>query len=613
LTLRSLKSLRALASQRRYSRARTGPCIDSRNDNQRKHEESNPSLPDPGNSAPPSIYKNIVLNNVKGTLTLTSEMILFQPKKRQSVVKQEDSTWGWDALQKHLICAAPITADDDPKKEHYLLKLVVKNNIAAYNKSTTKTLSLRYPDRTALDGIHADVIHRLQWHSQKSMRQKYQKTNETLLRTQRRLKEANRAIDELQDTHQTLLDTCELLARKGTALKTSHEALKVQHLQLQQFVSEQKPEQQVVVLQSQVKSLQQALEKLQHERTAREIEHEMDLQEYKSKAETLERQLLEEQMVTEQLLEERQALDEMVQLDGNVSATGSTGAGAVRTGAVSTAAVSTAAVSTTGAVSTGDKSTSAIETLAAKDASFDTSASQQSIVDFRHGAIQDKLRALLLAQEQHISSASSSCSDDDAGAGAGAYLEPWQRRATKVNNTHPNFDSNISSTTFRRKKRVQGELAGKRKEHDEGASGREDVSKSPVATTRNDKDDRNRNKGQSLKTNNKQAIQSTEARDDSIATEQNIMSATTSFYTLSKSVVQPRQCTSPFTIPNFESPAVSAHHKSKTGHFVDETKPDHLSELEALHMLLSCDSDDDTSSLLKIGTNEFEPSGLASY
>ena len=350
LTLRSLRSLRALPSHLKQKRQRA-----ERAANQPPAISSSSS--DPASST--STYRGIKLNNVPGILTLTAESIRFQPGEQQRIEKvsekknEKEISWSWEALQKHMICVAPDKAgkrslglsDEACHQEgdNFLLKLVVlqrqsppnqntiKNSLTSVVTATTnsasgysKVLIIKYPNRTALEGIHADMTHRLEQYRQQPLRQKYQKVKESLLLSQRRLKDSNKAVDELQDVNQTLLDTCEALARKGQALKAELQSSHGRYRQLlqetmqrykhQQQQQQQHPDRQILDLQVQLKDLQRYVEAFKNEKTAREIEHEMDVQEYKERAETLEQQLREEQTLTEQLLEERQALDDLLVL-----------------------------------------------------------------------------------------------------------------------------------------------------------------------------------------------------------------------------------------------------------------------------------------------------------
>ena len=348
LTLRSLRSLRALPSHLKQKRQRA----------ERAANQQPAISPSPSHQASPtSTYRGIKLNNVPGILTLTAESIRFQPREQQRITvaskkkSEKEISWSWEALQKHMICVAPDKAgkrslgllDEACHQEgdNFLLKLVVlqrqplpsqtavTSSLASVVTATTnsasgysKVLLVKYPNRTALEGIHADMTHRLEQYRQKPLREKYQKVKEAVLISQRRLKESNKAVDELQDVNQTLLDTCEALARKGRALKTELQSShgRYRHLlqeTIQRYKQQQQrqhPDRQVLDLQVQLKDLQRYVEAFKNEKTAREIEHEMDLQEYKERVEVLEQQLREEQTVTEQLLEERQSLDDLLVL-----------------------------------------------------------------------------------------------------------------------------------------------------------------------------------------------------------------------------------------------------------------------------------------------------------
>jgi hypothetical protein len=178
----------------------------------------------------------------------------------------------------------------------WLLKLVTI-------QTPTKTAILKFPDRNSLERIHLQLTNKLQPVGGKQRR----KLKETLVSTQRKLKEANKTIDELQDTNQTLLEACEKFAKKCKSL-----TIELQHHQQK---THQTASSHVItrdtVLEGRLVSLQALVESLKNEKTAMEIEYEMDAQDWAHRLTNLEKDLKEERAAMERMLEERQPLDEL--------------------------------------------------------------------------------------------------------------------------------------------------------------------------------------------------------------------------------------------------------------------------------------------------------------
>ena len=353
----SLKSLRSLRSQ---SSQPPQPQQKHRNDSTDHDGASSAQGPvastasNNNNNGTALGFEKVGFHEQVGTLILSPEKLEFQP---DNVLEDRDDdddasvtkAWSIQSIQRHQI---------SPPNNKFELKVVISKH--HYNQ----VLSFAFPNRYSLERIHANLnrlerqAHDNENHSHlkppKSIStlpqvplQKYRRLKETLLSTQRKLKEANRAIDELQDTNQTLLDSCESIARKAKTFKTTMEEQSSQIRVLQQQLQlksrlvhqQQRQLQQQQILQriqqpkkeelqatkeqlkgmgelkERLQSQQQYIEKLENFKTALEIEHEMDVQEYKGRLEVVETELTLERQTTERLLEERTSTDDIKQLD----------------------------------------------------------------------------------------------------------------------------------------------------------------------------------------------------------------------------------------------------------------------------------------------------------
>jgi TFIIH p62 subunit, N-terminal domain len=227
-----------------------------------------------------SQYNGVMVKDTVGTLTVSADRLVFKPQNRLD--KSRTFTWHLETLQMHQISA---------RVDEWQLKLVTNH------QNPTKNAILKFPNRNALERIHLQLTNKLH-----PMR-KHRKLKETLLSTQRKLKEANKAIDELQDTNQTLLDACEKFAKKCKSL--SIELLNQQKIQNASHITQD------TLLEGQLASLQALVESLKNEKTAMEIEYEMDTQDWTYRLTNLERDMKEERAAMERMLDERQPLDEI--------------------------------------------------------------------------------------------------------------------------------------------------------------------------------------------------------------------------------------------------------------------------------------------------------------
>ena len=229
--------------------------------------------------SPSSHYHGVIFKDTVGTLTLTNDRLVFKPLNKQD--KERNFAWLLEGLQKNRITL---------HRDDCLLKLVSTQYPSA--------AILKFPSRNALEGIHYQLTHKTQPMS------KQRKLKETLVTTQRKLKEANKTIDELQDTNQTLLETCEKFAKKCQSL-----TVELQQLRREQTASHATRDK--LLEGQQLANLQALVERLKNEKTAREIEYEMDTQDWTHRLTNMERDLQEERAAMERMLEERQPMDEL--------------------------------------------------------------------------------------------------------------------------------------------------------------------------------------------------------------------------------------------------------------------------------------------------------------
>ncbi|CAB9530936.1 expressed unknown protein [Seminavis robusta] len=235
-------------------------------------------------------YPGVTLKDTVGTLTVTADRLLFKPQNKAD--KDHIFAWPLDLLQKHQISAN--------NNDQCLLKLISQQN-------PTKAVTMTFPHRHSLESIHQTLSRQLQ------PLRKYRKVKETLLSTQRKLKEANKSIDELQDANEKLLIACEKFAKKSKAL--TQELTQKQLQENAKRVSSTK----VQELENRLATLQNQNEKLQNEKTAMHIEFEMDMDDWKDRVRNLENDLALERSATERLLEDRQPWEEL-QLEVSVLA-----------------------------------------------------------------------------------------------------------------------------------------------------------------------------------------------------------------------------------------------------------------------------------------------------
>lgn len=233
-------------------------------------------------------YSGVRIAGILGSLTLTEESLLFKPRDPRD--KDNIFSWQVESIQKHQI-SAPNTG----------------SNLLRFSTSPSNpVVTVSFRDRASLENINSHLNNKLQ------PLRKYRRLKETLLTTQRKLKEANRDIDELQDDNRTLLHTCETFGRK---CKELNEDLKeARRKEVQQFINTDK----VAQLEEKIQTMRPEVETLRNEQTAMTICHEMDIETYKSRIETLEKELAEDRealeearAATERLLEEREPMDGM--------------------------------------------------------------------------------------------------------------------------------------------------------------------------------------------------------------------------------------------------------------------------------------------------------------
>lgn len=239
-----------------------------------------------------NMYSGVTLSDITGSLTLSADRLLFKPRHKRD--RDHIFEWQLESLQKHQISAV----GTDP----HLLKLTSQGN-------PPKAVIMTFPDRASLESVHANLSSTLQ------PLRKYRKLEETLAATQRKLKDANKAIDEMQDANEKLLASCEAFAKKCKSLSE-----RLEQQQREEIISCLATEK-VAELQQQLLAVRPEIETLRNEKIAMTIAHEMDLDTCQARITFLEKELKEERAAfareraaQEKQLEDRHANDEVLHL-----------------------------------------------------------------------------------------------------------------------------------------------------------------------------------------------------------------------------------------------------------------------------------------------------------
>jgi hypothetical protein len=236
-------------------------------------------------------YTGVRLGEIMGKLLISSEKLTFRPIDKAD--KEHHYGWAWDSLKKHQISAAPTEEDlMSPWGDPCLLKIVSYAN-------PTKAVTMKFLNREDLERAHLDISSRMQ------PLRKYRKVKEALMDCKSDLKLANRTIDDMQDQNQKLLQSCEAFAKKAKQL--SDKLKEQEHTAASRSLEQDK----VAELERKLSKTKKQVERMQTEKTAMEIEHEMDQQDLQQKVFGLERELEEVQAENERLQRSHQPIEEL--------------------------------------------------------------------------------------------------------------------------------------------------------------------------------------------------------------------------------------------------------------------------------------------------------------